>query len=117
MQVPLVCFHIVEWLFTDRVARQFGLRQHIPPPCDTGEKLHKMDLRGRAVQNWVQKHRDFLELWDRRRQSLVHGAQWDGIMDYHDPYMVWYRKITRRWIGKTGGFHDFMVFFLTCVSV
>ena len=101
----------------DRVTRQFGLRQVIPSPCDTGKKLHKIDLRGRAIQNWVEIHHHFLELWNQRSQSLVHGAQWDGVLDYHDPYMVWYRKITRRWIGKIDGFHDLMVYFLTYINV
>ena len=107
--MPLVCFHIVELHCADRVLHQFGMRQGIPVDCDTDKELHKIDLRGRTSQSWVQTHLQWIAMWDNRQQFVVRGEPWDGVTDYHDPYMSWYRSITRRWISSTGGFHDFLV--------
>ncbi|XP_021762900.1 uncharacterized protein LOC110727630 [Chenopodium quinoa] len=38
-------------------------------------------------------------MWDQRLQHVADGAPVQGLMEYHDPYMVWYRSITRRFIN------------------
>ena len=43
---PLICFDIVEWHRPERVLRQFGLQQGIPPSCSIELDLHSMDRRG-----------------------------------------------------------------------
>uniref|UniRef100_A0A2N9GJ88 Aminotransferase-like plant mobile domain-containing protein n=1 Tax=Fagus sylvatica TaxID=28930 RepID=A0A2N9GJ88_FAGSY len=45
---PLICFHIVEKHYPDRVMRQFGMQQYIPSDVNTDEKLHSIDLRGQG---------------------------------------------------------------------
>ncbi|KAK9126323.1 hypothetical protein Scep_015169 [Stephania cephalantha] len=95
---PLLCFSIVELHRPDRVLRQFGMRQPIPKPCDTRHDLHRIDLRGRWEINWLVRHSEFVQQWEDRGNRLAKGEKsLHGILGYHDPYMVWYRSITRRW--------------------
>ncbi|KAF7827402.1 serine/threonine-protein phosphatase 7 long form-like protein [Senna tora] len=44
--VPLICFHIVDWQYSDRVLRQFGMDQPIPEnPCGHRLPTHlKIDM-------------------------------------------------------------------------
>jgi len=51
--VPIICFATVEIHQADRVMRQFGLRQNIPPEPVNLDQVHKDDLRGRNDRDWV----------------------------------------------------------------
>ncbi|KAL5555078.1 hypothetical protein UlMin_037314 [Ulmus minor] len=95
---PLVCFDIVEWHRPDRVLRQFGLHQGIPTQCDTEVKLHAIDRRGRHHYDWRAYHEQYIQLWEAREESIATGEPDEHTMHYHDPYMQWYRSITRRMI-------------------
>lgn len=95
---PVICFDIVEWHHPDRVLRQFGLHQEIPVPCDTEVKLHSIDRRGRHHYDWRAYHGQYIQLWEACEESIAMGEQEEHPMHYHDPYMEWYRRITRRMI-------------------
>ncbi|CAL1385177.1 unnamed protein product [Linum trigynum] len=95
---PLICFDIIEWHHPERALRQFGLRQGIPEHCDTDSKLHAIDRRGKHTHDWEHYHRRYLDLWEAREATIVGGEPEEGPMQYHDPYMEWYRRITRRLI-------------------
>ena len=107
--MPLICFYIVEWHVPDRVRQQFGLRQPIPEPVDTGRYLHDWDLRGHPNQDWRQLHHEYVAMWDSRRETIVTGEPWDGIIDPDDPYVAWYRTITRRSVSRDGALHLYLV--------
>ncbi|XP_031266373.1 serine/threonine-protein phosphatase 7 long form homolog isoform X2 [Pistacia vera] len=95
---PLICFDIVEWHRPDRVLRQFGLKQGIPMQCDTEVKIHAIDRRGRHHYNWKAYHQQYIKLWASQEKSIVTAEPEESTMHYHDPYMKWYRSITRRLI-------------------
>ncbi|KAH9616591.1 hypothetical protein KSS87_008139 [Heliosperma pusillum] len=98
---PMICFDIVEWHLPNRVARQFGWKQNIPEPADTEPKLHKMDKRGAHTRNWADYHSPYIAMWGRRTQFRFLGVEDNNYMGYNDPYMVWYRDRTRRFISPT----------------
>uniref|UniRef100_A0A2N9GV37 Aminotransferase-like plant mobile domain-containing protein n=1 Tax=Fagus sylvatica TaxID=28930 RepID=A0A2N9GV37_FAGSY len=105
---PLICFQIVEWHLPNRALRQFGMQQDIPQPVNTDEKLHDCDLRGKVHENWRQRWRNYITIWDHRREHVVTRDQMVGLMAYHDPYMDWYRRITRRFISRRSGCYEMM---------
>ncbi|CAN1319834.1 Serine/threonine-protein phosphatase 7 long form homolog [Linum perenne] len=109
-RVPLLCFHIVEWHFPDRVMRQFGFHQHLPIDVPSNmEELHKIDLRANE-HNWPVYHRQYIDLWNSRHTLRMSGIPIRNFKQgYHDEYMQWYRTITRRWISHNGAMHGSVV--------
>ncbi|KAK9989727.1 hypothetical protein SO802_029966 [Lithocarpus litseifolius] len=100
-RVPLVCFWLVEKHTPDRVVRQFGMVQEIPPSVDTGEALHAIDLRGKIEVNWRDKHLAHIQVWNSRAQSICHGARLEGAMSPAHQYFGWYDRVTWRFVDHT----------------
>nr|POE69348.1 serine/threonine-protein phosphatase 7 long form like [Quercus suber] len=100
-KVPLVCFWLVEKHTPDRVLRQFGMIQEIPPYVDTDDALHDIDLKGKIEVNWRDKHDGHIRVWNSRAQSLCHGAQPQGLMSPAHPYFGWYDRVTWRFVDHT----------------
>ncbi|XP_022848362.1 protein MAIN-LIKE 2-like isoform X1 [Olea europaea var. sylvestris] len=97
---PLICFDVVEFHHPDRVLRQFGQQQTIPAICDTIPDIHLTDRRGRQNYDWAHHHRQFVDMWIDRSARIISTPPIDGPMDQSDPYMMWYRRITRLLIGN-----------------
>ena len=43
-------------------------------------------------------HALYIALWDTRASIIIIAPLMVGIMDFHDPYMQWYRYITRHFM-------------------
>ena len=43
-------------------------------------------------------HAPYVALWDTRAGRIITARLMVGIMDFHDPYIQWYRRITRRFM-------------------
>ena len=95
---PLICFETVECHHPERVLRQFGLHQKIPPFCFYEQQLHRVNARGRHQRDWAMFHALYIALWDMRAGKIITAPPMMGMMDFHDPYMQWYRRITRRFM-------------------
>ena len=101
--VPLICFDIVEVHLPERVLRQFGMVQGIPPPCDTEAELHQSSRKGREARNWLDINARHIARWDHRLELLVQGAPIDGAgATTTEDYMPWFLSITRRWMTSRG---------------
>lgn len=90
----------MEWHLPNRVMRQFGLKQTKPAQCDTRKDLHRTDMRGREGYDFEKLHLHHVVLWKDRHQHTAQGEPFDVVMADDDPYLVWYRGITRLRIGN-----------------
>uniref|UniRef100_A0A0D9UX77 Aminotransferase-like plant mobile domain-containing protein n=1 Tax=Leersia perrieri TaxID=77586 RepID=A0A0D9UX77_9ORYZ len=78
----------------ERVMRQFGLHQVCPPPLrDTSVELHWC-RRGRVHNDWAQKHKTFVDMWEAKEQDVVMEDRPYDHSSYMD-YLRWYRRSTR----------------------
>ncbi|KAK9125327.1 hypothetical protein Scep_014173 [Stephania cephalantha] len=102
---PLICFHIVEWRRPERVMRQFGMVQVVPPNCAYDAQLHRLELRGHHHENWVTFHARYIHMWENRGDTIATAAVNEG--HDHEEYMTWYRSVTRRFIGHDGALRDY----------
>lgn len=99
---PLINFDVVEFHYPGRVMRQFGLVQEIPEPLESAiwNRLHRMTRQGLKGVDWRERHAAHIDSWNARRDHVLRGSPAFGSMDYHSPYMVWYRTITRLLVGN-----------------
>ncbi|KAK9140156.1 hypothetical protein Scep_009837 [Stephania cephalantha] len=62
-------------------------------------------MRGRIQENWVTFHVNFIQMLENHGDIIVTAKQEEG-HDQQD-YMMWYRSITRRFIGNDGALRDY----------
>ena len=110
----MLCCNIVELHTPDRVLCQFGMRQDILDPVDTNMDMHTMDPRRKTKVSWINTWATEIDKWNHRVEHVVTHPPFEGVMGYHDPYMKWYRRITRRYICKKSTHYNEMVRFLSC---
>lgn len=97
-QAPLINFPIVEMYLPERVMRQFGLRQCVPPPFrPTLQTLHRISRRGRERENWEETHHEYIQEWEARRQRIFRDTEQYDPSSYEE-YLNWYSGATRRYL-------------------
>ncbi|KAF7844443.1 serine/threonine-protein phosphatase 7 long form-like protein [Senna tora] len=62
--IPLICFHIIEWQHYDRVMHQFGIDQFILDHPVNIDKQHTLVLTGKATTNWSDENQYYIQLWN-----------------------------------------------------
>ena len=68
------------------------------PSCSIEQDLYFVDRQGRHKYDWVAFHAQYITLWTSRAERIATTLPMVGAMQFHDPYMEWYRRITRRLI-------------------
>ncbi|KAL3373857.1 hypothetical protein AABB24_005705 [Solanum stoloniferum] len=99
-RVPIFCWDVVEVHLPDRVMRQFGLVQAIPSPFPFDATHFHYDRRGRPNTNWELEHAQWLHFWNHIDQYVCNAPILHGLLRYDDPYLIWFRRITRFIIGN-----------------
>ncbi|MQL99554.1 hypothetical protein Taro_032278 [Colocasia esculenta] len=66
--VPMFCMGVMEVHMPERVWRQFGAPQVIPP---TPERYDRKDGRGHARENWLLYHARYIERWNDRANAIL----------------------------------------------
>ncbi|KAI8567243.1 hypothetical protein RHMOL_Rhmol02G0105800 [Rhododendron molle] len=100
--VPLIFYSFVEYHQPERVLRQFGFRQGIPPPSRAREWPHGKTLQS-GQKDWAIEHSAAVKTWDERTQHVAEAVSPDlPVYQFDDPYVVWYERITRRCISRVG---------------
>ena len=87
----------------ERILRQFGMVQGIPPPCDTVADLHHSSRKGREPKNQLEINWRHIARWDHRLELLAQGASIEAVgAPTLADYMPWLLSITRRWMTPRG---------------
>lgn len=104
--VPLICFAIVEMHQPERVMRQFGFKQEIPPNSRAIHPSHGKTLRN-GQKDWAVVHATFIAEWDNRMQHVFEAGAPDlTVYPLDDQYVTWYNEITRRYVSRPGAAID-----------
>ncbi|RVW49051.1 Serine/threonine-protein phosphatase 7 long form-like [Vitis vinifera] len=74
---------------------QFGLIQGIHSTSYVDSDLHSIDRRGQPQFDWRLYHESYVALWEAEGDHIVTTEPIEPHMNYHAPYMTWYRRITR----------------------
>ncbi|KAF7131861.1 hypothetical protein RHSIM_Rhsim09G0099200 [Rhododendron simsii] len=100
--VPLIYYATCQYHQPERVMRQFGFHQCIPPPSRSLDPSHGKTLQSGAL-DWAFKYRTIIEVWNNRLNLVVPPGDID-LVDYpfDDPYVARYDRITRRCISHVG---------------
>ncbi|KAG9450527.1 hypothetical protein H6P81_010492 [Aristolochia fimbriata] len=83
-RTPLICFEIVEL--------------HVTPPEDV-EHVTRISRKGRAGEDWVVYHRDYIAQWEAQAESVVTGSRAHTPKHASSDYMMWYLGVTRRFVS------------------
>ncbi|KAL0345261.1 UNVERIFIED_CONTAM: hypothetical protein Sradi_4357400, partial [Sesamum radiatum] len=82
IRCPLINYSIVEMHHVERVLRQFGMIQDIPPnPLVSERRLHQIDRRGRRGEDWVAFHRDYILKWNDVHSLIVVRPMWYNLAE------------------------------------
>ena len=73
------------------------------------DRLHGIDLRGKAEKNWREEHRPYILEWDRRQQQICDASPQVGEMPRDHAYYCWYRPVTRKYVDCNSAKLDRMV--------
>ncbi|KAL0378999.1 UNVERIFIED_CONTAM: Serine/threonine-protein phosphatase 7 long form [Sesamum radiatum] len=96
IKCPLIHYAIVEIHHPERVLRQFGMVQDIPPNLLISERrLHTLDRRGHHEQDRASYHWDYVVQWNDVQSLMVERPEIENGRDTVPDYMNWYHQITQ----------------------
>ncbi|KAK4718392.1 hypothetical protein R3W88_016730 [Solanum pinnatisectum] len=100
VRAPIFYWDVVEVHLPDQVMRQFGLKQMIPTSFLFDSTHFHHDRQGRPNTNWELEHAQWSPFWNQRLQYICEAPINREPLRYDDPYLIWFRRITRLVIGN-----------------
>nr|XP_033509011.1 serine/threonine-protein phosphatase 7 long form homolog [Nicotiana tomentosiformis]XP_033509012.1 serine/threonine-protein phosphatase 7 long form homolog [Nicotiana tomentosiformis] len=91
--ISLMYLDIVEHHATERVLRQFGHPQLVPPPPIWHMTHYRRDDHFRVDQTYVAWLEEQIDIWDQRHDLIPPPPPPDRTDGEHE-YMGWYRSVT-----------------------
>lgn len=108
--IPLICFHIIEWHCPDRVLRQFGQDQPIPEDPVDIDWEHTQQLKGKMDIDWRTEQERYIKIWNNRHSRICYSIPLvEPLRMNNSQYLRWYWSITRKWIHPNNAVHSQMV--------
>ena len=98
----LISYWIVERHNPERVMKQFGLEQIVPPRFQRPFPRTEIIPKGENKREKIRAV--YFGLWNKRMDSITYGEEGDA-GPHNDGYLKWYRSITRNRIGRPDGGH------------
>ncbi|RWR73152.1 protein MAIN-LIKE 2 [Cinnamomum micranthum f. kanehirae] len=99
----LICFWVVERHCPERVMKQFGLQQIVPPRFI--RPFPRMEIIPTGEQKREKLRSVYFGVWNRRMDDITYGEEGDA-GPHSDAYFIWYRNITRLRIGRPTSGHN-----------
>ncbi|KAH7854592.1 hypothetical protein Vadar_015723 [Vaccinium darrowii] len=104
--VPLICFSYVQNHTSDRVIRQFGYQQIISNDFVCRAKPQELNFKS-GTKDYAVFHANSVALWNDRLNHIVPRGDVDiDVYPANDPYVLWYRRITLRYVSRLGAAAD-----------
>ncbi|KAI5677603.1 hypothetical protein M9H77_08553 [Catharanthus roseus] len=91
VEVPLICYEIVEYNYSGRVMRQL-----FPDAVDTCLGLHEIQLRGNDNTSWVTQHAIDIDTWNQWRVRVRDGpaVAVEALLYPNDEYIMYHHGFT-----------------------
>ncbi|KAJ8639892.1 hypothetical protein MRB53_016586 [Persea americana] len=82
---PLIYYWIIERHNTDRVYRQFGLIQHVPPPLHQWQRFD--ERASTTVVDYRIRSQKYLEAWEARKSTVITRSPAEGNCRGREDYL------------------------------
>ncbi|XXG77462.1 hypothetical protein AAC387_Pa08g1607 [Persea americana] len=87
---PLIYYWIIEQHNVDRVYKQFGLRQPVPPPFHRWERLNEKSLKHNV--DYAERCKIYVDAWELRGDIIVIGGPDHRMHCHGEEYLSWYHQ-------------------------
>ncbi|KAJ8649151.1 hypothetical protein MRB53_002174 [Persea americana] len=87
---PLIYYWIIEQDNVDRVYKQFGLGQPVPPTSHRWERLNEKSSEHNV--DYAERCKKYVDAWELRGDIIVVGGADDQMHCHGEEYLSWYRQ-------------------------
>ncbi|KAK9160071.1 hypothetical protein Syun_006412 [Stephania yunnanensis] len=79
-------------------------------------QLNKIDLRGKTDKDWSAEHSAYVCMWNERASNIATDEILEEPLDFYNPYMLWYRRITRRFMSPRRAIAEALAHGITSIN-
>lgn len=94
----LIFYWIAERHNSERVMKQFGLRQLLP--INLRMPFERVDRVRKATHDYSKSFKEVIAIWDARHKMILMNTELDDSLIHDEFYMKWYSVVTRLRISR-----------------